>query len=537
VEAFEEIPELAEIDAELGQRSMSDFMQLCWEHIEPGVELEWSWHLDAICEHLEAVLDGEIKNLAINIPPRSLKSNTCAVIFPVYGWIRKASLKFLFSSYSQQLSTRDSLKCRRLVQSPWFQQRWGSRVTITGDQNVKTRYDTEAGGFRFATSVGGTVTGEGGDILVVDDPLNLRDALSDAKREAALNWWDLAWSSRLNDPRNGAKIIVMQRLHEKDLTGHVLDREPDLWTHLCLPMEYDGVPCVVQNSHACSLESKTPIGFEDPRKEPGELLTPDRLGPSEIEQMKGSVTEATWIGQYQQRPTPRGGLLIREDWFQIVDQIPANARICRAWDLAATEEAAGLDPSWTVGLKLAYAKSLWIIMHVLRFRGNPDQVRRMMLSTAQADGVRTKIRLPQDPGQAGKSQVRDLIHMLSGFPVKALRMTGDKVTRADPWIAQAAAGNVALLRGVWNSTFLSECAVFPVGADQSKQIQGHDVKVKDVDGVLQITIDGQRLRYVAGYQIARQPGSPQPVIVLTLAVRRLNDESLVHLAQPVARGM
>ena len=205
-------------------RSLDDFTKAAWHVIEPGTPYVDGWHLTAISEHLEAINKGHIRNLLINIPPRHMKSIQVAVMWPVFTWINRPDFRWLFASYAGSLSVRDSLKCRRLIESPWFQDLWGDRFQLTGDQNAKTFFENDHSGYRFATSVGASTTGHGGDCIVVDDPHNALEANSDAMRESTLEWWDQAMSTRLNNPKTGAKVVVMQRLHEKDLSGHILSQ-------------------------------------------------------------------------------------------------------------------------------------------------------------------------------------------------------------------------------------------------------------------------------------------------------------------------
>lgn len=180
--------------------------------VEPGNAFISNWHIDAICEHLEAVSRFELQRLLINIPPRCMKSLTVGVFWPTWMWINRPETRWLCASYAQQLATRDSLKCRRIIESRWYQRNWGESFQLTSDQNQKTRFENDKTGYRLATSVGGTGTGEGGDFVICDDPHNVEQALSDTQREAALIWWDETMSTRLNDPKRGGMVIVMQRL-------------------------------------------------------------------------------------------------------------------------------------------------------------------------------------------------------------------------------------------------------------------------------------------------------------------------------------
>lgn len=218
------------------QLSLKQYTEQAWHVVEPAVEFVHGWHLDAICEHLEAVQLGQIKNLVINVPPRHAKSLEAGVFWFSHTWTYAPWMRFLYSSYAQNLTTRDSVKSRRLIESMWYQRHWGHMFTLTSDQNQKTRFENNKTGYRLATSVKGSNTGEGGQIIVVDDPLNAKERHSTVKREEVLEWWDQVMSSRLDDQKTGHKVIIMQRLHEQDLSGHVLKGSD--YEHLKLPAQH-----------------------------------------------------------------------------------------------------------------------------------------------------------------------------------------------------------------------------------------------------------------------------------------------------------
>ena len=202
-----------------------------------------------------------------------MKSISVSVALPAWTWTLEPSKKFLFASYALSLSIRDSVKCRRLIESPWYKSYFGEMFELTSDQNQKQRFENDKTGIRLATSVDGALTGEGGDIILVDDPHNVREAESGTVREGVLDWWNQAMQTRLNDPKNGAFVIIMQRVHENDLTGHILANEYDEWEHLCLPARYEP-------NHPTPVKSS--LGFVDPRKEEGELLWAERIDEKTI---------------------------------------------------------------------------------------------------------------------------------------------------------------------------------------------------------------------------------------------------------------
>lgn len=296
------LPSAFECDREAAERHLVEFVRQAWHLVVPGDPYVHGWHIDAICNHLEAVARGEIRRLIINVPPRHTKSNLTSVFWPVWCWLRDPTSRWMFASYAADLSTRDSLACRRLIESPWFKERCGDRFELAGDANLKTHFENSRGGYRIATSVGGGVTGHGGDFLVVDDPHNAKEGESDAVRMATTTWFDLAWSNRFTDPARTAFVVIMQRLHEGDVTGHLLAKKAG-WEHLCLPAEFDG-----QRSTLTS-------GWKDPRKEVGELLWPERMTREQVEQQKLDLGPYGAAGQLQQDPSPMEGGIFKRAWF------------------------------------------------------------------------------------------------------------------------------------------------------------------------------------------------------------------------------
>lgn len=326
---------LIELDRVEQEASVAAFLKAGWRFIDPAPYVA-GWHLEAISEHLEAVTAGEIRRLIINIPPRHSKSSIVSVAWPVWTWAQRSTaplagpqVQFLSASYAQALSTRDALKSRRLIQSPWFQERWGDRFALTSDQNAKMRYDNDKGGYRIATSVDGGLTGEGGSVILVDDALNAKEAVSEATRLAMVEWWDQAMSTRLNDPKTGAYVIIMQRLHEEDLTGHILANNHEEWEHLCLPARYES------DRHCV-----TSIGWEDPRTVDGEILAPERFDDAALRSLEVSLGPYGAAGQLQQRPMPRGGGIFRREWWQDWEEktFPACEYIVASLDPAYTEK-------------------------------------------------------------------------------------------------------------------------------------------------------------------------------------------------------
>jgi predicted phage terminase large subunit-like protein len=414
--------------------------------LEPATPLKWGWALDAICAHLEAVTDGQINRLLMNVPPGTMKSLLTGVIWAAWEWgpRGKPQTRFLGTAHKQDLAVRDSMKCRRLIQSDWYQSLWPTALTT--DQNAKTKFENSATGFREAMAFT-SMTGSRGDRVVLDDPLSADDANSDAALRAAELTFTEALPSRVNNDQS-AIVVIMQRLHERDTSGIILDRKLP-YVHLCLPMRFEA-----------DLRCVTPI-FTDPRQTDGELLFPERFPEAQVADLERTMGSYASAGQLQQRPSPRGGGMFKREWFPVVGAAPAGIRWVRAWDLAATDSASA---AWTAGVKMGRGPDgRFYIADVCRIQGSPADVERLLVNTAMQDGADVRGSIPQDPGQAGKSQAQYLIRQLAGFTYTSSPESGDKETRASPVAAQAEAGNVMLVRGAWNGDFLDEAATFPRG--------------------------------------------------------------------------
>ena len=439
-----------ELDTAAAEIGLHAFIRQMWRYMD-GATFRDNWHIHVICEHLEKVASGEIRRLIINIPPRHQKSLTVSVAWPAWMWLRHPHREFLFASYSQDLSVRDSVRCRNVIQSPLYQARWGDRFRLQDDQNTKTRFENDRRGKRLATSVGGTLTGEGGDIIVIDDPMSADEARSATLRQNTLDWWREVMTTRLNDPVTGAYVIIMQRLHEEDLTGYLLDNEPGAWTHLCLPARYEP-----DHPHAWPDDPRREGGRLDHRTHGG-LLWPSRFPEQALRERERSMGPYAVAGQQQQRPAPRAGGMFQRNWFEIVDDFPHGALCLRYWDLAATVPRGSRDPDWTVGLLMAQQDGVFWIVDVERFRGSALEVEQRIRQTADKDGWQTPVYLEEEGGASGKMVIDSYRRrVLQGFRVDGHRQASAKDVRAMPLSAATEAGNVKLLRGHWNAAFLAE---------------------------------------------------------------------------------
>lgn len=432
------------LERELCRRSLVEFAKRAWHVLEPTTALQWGWSLDAICAHLEAVSRGEITRLLMNVPPGSMKSLLTGVIWPAWEWgpHGKPQMRIIGTAHKQDLAVRDAMKCRRLIQSEWYQRRWP--IALVSDQNAKTKFENAATGFREAMAFG-SMTGSRGDRIILDDPLSADDANSDAALRAAELTFTEAMPTRVNNDKS-AIVVIMQRLHERDTSGIILGRDMG-YTHLCLPMRFEP-------DRRC-----TTAWVSDPRTTDGELLFPERFPEAQVAQLERDMGSYASAGQLQQRPSPRGGGMFKREWFQIVDAAPANCTWVRGWDLAATASA---DAAYTAGVLFGRSPDgSFYVKDARRIQGSAGDVEKLILNTASQDGRTVRGSIPQDPGQAGKMQGQYLVKALTGFNYRATPESGDKITRAMPLAAQCEAGNVKLIKGDWNAVYLDELAGFP----------------------------------------------------------------------------
>lgn len=462
---------------------LSEYVRQSWHVVEPASPYIHGWHLDAISEHLEAVTAGKIQRLLINIPPRTMKSLAVAVFWPTWEWTFRPHTRWLFASYALSLSKRDSLKCRRLIDSPWYRQRWGKVFKLTSDQNEKLRFENDQTGYRLATSVGGAATGEGGDRLVCDDPHKVDEALSDTIRESAVTWWKETMSTRGNDPTTCAKVIVMQRVHERDVSGYVLAEEGG-YDHLCLPARYEPKEYVCLGG----------LGHDE-RVDSGELLWPERMNEENLTELEHSLGSYGAAGQLQQRPAPLEGGMLKRAWFRYwkpkgMTLPPVTVRLAdgsftnieavdlpesfdeqiQSWDMSFKDEKAakGGKPDFVVG-------QVWATLDANRFL--LDQLRERLDFPCTCSAVtaitikwpNTLTKLVEDKAN-GPAVIATLKSKIMGLiPVEP---EGGKVSRMNAVAPQVESGNVYVphpLLYEWVDGFIGRSIAFPNAANDDEQ--------------------------------------------------------------------
>ena len=339
---FVELPEainpaemLRDLEKQRCERSLSYFIKRAWHAIEPGQPYVHNWHIDLICEHLEAITNDEYvgaesyNRLLINVPPGMMKSLMVGVFWPAWEWGPKnlPHLRYICASHQQGLAIRDSVKMRRLVSSEWYQRHWGDHVKLANDQNAKTKFENDATGFREATAAG-SITGVRGDRVIIDDPHSVEGAASDAMRQTTLDWFLEAVPTRLNNPKTSAIVVIMQRLHEEDVSGVILEKSLG-YDHIMLPMRYDPGRAFT-----------TRLGTSDPREIDGELLFPERFPLAVVERDEAIMGPWATAGQMQQSPEPRGGGIIKREWWRTWEEeaFPPMDFILASLDTAYTEK-------------------------------------------------------------------------------------------------------------------------------------------------------------------------------------------------------
>jgi len=446
------------LDKELAERSLREFVQQAWHIVEPKNVFLPNWHIDAICDHLQAVSEGKIKKLIINIPPRFMKSLCVCVFWPAWEWgpLNNPFSRWIFASYSEALSKRDSRKCRYIIKSPWYQRQWGDRFELMSDQDAKLRYDTNKMGYRIATSVGGVGTGEGGDRIVVDDPHSVLEALSDTKRMTAITWWDDTMTTRGDNP-DSAMVIIMQRLNEGDLSGHLLAKNIG-YEHLCLPFEYEGM-------NRCS----TSLNFEDPRTEQNELLHPQRYSRKQADELKADMTPYAVAGQLQQRPVPLEGGMIKWDWFKRYMDLPSRhtyLETIQVWDTAQKSNEL-LHCPWVCGTWMIFYDGYYLVDVLRRWMNYPDG-KKTVLEWAYRYNPSAVIIEDKSTGQSLIQEMPTYENVIDGrnipftWSIIPFEPEKDKVTRMYVVAPDIQAGKVFIpVHAPWMEKFENEMKNFP----------------------------------------------------------------------------
>jgi predicted phage terminase large subunit-like protein len=456
--------------ASMGGLSLFEFLTCFWNEVSDDA-FKPNWHLPYLCEQLTEVAERvgnherKTHDVIINIPPGTTKTMLCLVMFPVWCWTRWPWMKFITGSYSSDLSLESAEKSRDIMLSDKFKQMYPD-ITLKEDKNTKSNYRIATrmrnrfgkvcklvfGGGRYSTSVGGTITGFHGHINIWDDPLNPKQAVSEALLKTANDWIDQSASTRKADKDVTVTIMVMQRLHQNDPTGHMLKKiaEGKQIKHICLPGELKNFRAYVQPPE---LAERYIDG----------LLDPIRLSVSALKEMNADLGQYGYAGQVGQHPTPPGGGMFKVDNYQIIDSMPTATHVMqtmRYWDKAGTEGGG----KRTAGVKIAkLTNGRYVVMDVRKGQWDAERRERIILQTTEVDGRACEVGIEQEPGSGGKESAQATVRNLAGFVVHKDLPKGDKIYRADPYSVQVNEGNVMLLRGAWNDDFIEEHRFFPFG--------------------------------------------------------------------------
>jgi len=462
--AVEAVQYPTSIIRELCNRDFYFFLKYFWQSICHDTFLS-NWHIEYLCSTLQKKAErvaNRLPNdfdLVINVPPGTSKTMTCNVMFPVWCWTKWYWMRFLTFGYNQELSLEAADNSRNLLVSQMFQEVYPELIMKRGKEGVtnfrivKIEDDgtIRLGGGRFSSSISGTGTGFHGDLIIIDDPLNPKQAASTVELKNSIDWLDQTLPTRKTNKEVTPTILIMQRLHEGDPSGHLLAKKKTKVKHICLPGEIN-TSQYADKVRPIELVSKYVNG----------LLDPIRLPQSVLIGMEESLGQYGYAAQFGQSPTPPAGGMFRVDRFVMVESMPSPSTIIqtvRSWDKAGTKDGTG---AFTVGTKIhKLASGKYLISDVVRGRWSAEVREQIIRSTAEADGPGVEIVHEQEPGSGGKDSAQATTRNLAGYSVTAERPIGNKIARADTLSVQVNMGNVMLLKGSWNYEFIEEFRYFP----------------------------------------------------------------------------
>ena len=438
---------------DLLQHNFYEFFKFFWTAINNETLID-NWHIKYLCDELQSVAERVFRrekkeyDLIINIPPSMSKTSILNIYFPLWCWVNDYTIPFISVSYSYQLSINISEKCRDVLRSDLFQ-KYFYDIKVKEDSDTKQLFkvvkDNKVGGFRYATSVGGTISGFHGHFLLLDDPLNAVDALSEVKIKNVNEWIDNVIYSRKVDNDVSVVILIMQRLHENDVTGYLLEKNKNI-KHICLP--------------AIESEKVQPVKLK--KYYVDGLLDTQRLSKDILEQKRIEMGDYAFAMQYLQQIVPKAGSFFDVSKLLTINNLDEKevVRVVRYWDKAGTHQGG----AYTVGVKMALLKNkTYIVLDVVRGQWEAGEREKIIKQVAELDGREVSIIVEQEPGSGGKESAEATIRNLAGYRCYADRPTGDKILRADTFAVQLNAGNVALLRAEWNSEYRKELEFFPYG--------------------------------------------------------------------------
>jgi predicted phage terminase large subunit-like protein len=403
-----------------------------------------SWHIEAMAYILEQVRLGKINRVIINVPPRSLKSIISSVAFPAYVLGHDPTKHIVAISYGSDLAIKHANDFRAIMNAPWYQ-RLFPMTRISRTKNTEFECLTTRNGYRLATSIDGTLTGRGADIVIVDDPLKPIDALSDSKRERVNDWFPNTLLSRLDDKQNGAIIVVMQRLHMDDLVGRLLRNSLDEWTVLNLP-------AIAAQEEVIQISAK-----RYHLRHIGDVLHPEREPMSVLESIRSQLGSDTFSAQYLQAPCPPGGAMIKRHWVRRYDQLPPRSSSSMVWQSWDTASKAGAENDWSVCTTWLRHENKYYLMDVLRDRFDYPNLKARAISYARAYNPE-KI-LIEDTG-VGPALISELQKL--GLSAIAIKPEHDKLTRMSIQSGKFESGQVFFpIQAPWLTELEAELFAFP----------------------------------------------------------------------------
>jgi len=433
--------------AALLRDDFASFAARAFRELNPRIPFAANWHFELMAGKLATVREGRIRRLIINVPPRHLKSHLASVAFPAWSLGHDPSMQILCVSYAQDLADKLSRDCRRIVASDWYRRLFPTRLSPR--HQAVPEFETTAQGCRIATSVGGVLTGRGADIIIIDDPLKPEEALSQAQRRSANEWFDHTLYSRLNDKLSGAIVLIMHRLHEDDLAGHVLTQEP--W-------EVVRLPAIADQDELHRVE--TVFGWQSFGRKAGEALHPEREPPEMLEQIRRTLGEYNFAGQYQQMSSPQGGGMVKPAWFRnyMPNERPEKFdHIVQSWDTA--NKASELSDfsvctSWSIKGKDLY------LLHVLPKRMEYPELKRVVREQCKAFDANVVLIEDKASGtQLIQELVAEGVHAVTRYQPQA-----DKIMCMHAQTAMIENGFVHLPKeAAWLAEYLHELTVFPKG--------------------------------------------------------------------------
>jgi predicted phage terminase large subunit-like protein len=446
-----------ELVASICEESFFEFVQEFWDIVIPEAYIH-NWHIEYLCNELQTAATQvflgvpRTYDIVINIPPGSTKSTIVSVLLPAWAWTRFPTCRTICGSHGASLALDLSRKSRMVVKSDKYRRCWPS-IKLTKDQDAKSYYVNEKGGFRFCVGTGGSVVGMHAHLLIVDDPIDPQGAISNAEMLAANKWMDETLATRKVDKEISLTILIMQRLHQNDCTANMIERTDNV-LHICLPAELS--------------EHLKPAALAPFYKDDGHgnhLMDIRRLTKKTLNENEKKLGQYGFAGQFGQHPVPPGGGMFKTDRITITesprldDPTQWNSRLIRSWDKAATQDGG----CFTAGIKLGLDSKnrLWIL-HASRGQWDTDIREAQTKLTARMDGHDTVIMLEQEPGSGGKDSAQATARNLLGYTVIIERPTGNKIYRADPFSVQVNNYNVYMVPGEWNQAFIDEMKFFPL---------------------------------------------------------------------------